>query len=75
MGRCDHTLQYKQEDSVPAPMRRAIHRVSALLEVVDLEFERLLKERESYRSDSGPINTDAILNVDLLEHLLDALLP
>src|SRR5262249_41621118 len=33
-----HTLQYKNEASVPPGIRRAIHRVSALLETVDLEF-------------------------------------
>ena len=70
-----HTLQYKQEGSVPAPVRRAIHRVSALLEMVDLEFERLLEQRESYRSEAGQVAPDATLNVDLLENLLDSLLP
>ncbi|MDD5094450.1 MAG: RelA/SpoT domain-containing protein [Dehalococcoidia bacterium] len=43
-----HTLQYKHEHGVPRPIRRAIHRVSALLETVDLEFERALQEREAY---------------------------
>lgn len=37
-----HVLQYKQEASVPLPVRRSIYRVSALLETVDLEFERVL---------------------------------
>ncbi len=31
-----HKLQYKKENSVPPPLRRAISRVSALLETVDL---------------------------------------
>jgi putative GTP pyrophosphokinase len=70
-----HTLQYKQEGSVPAPVRRAIHRVSALLEMVDLEFEHILEQRESYRSEAGQVAPDAMLNVDLLETLLDNLLP
>ncbi len=43
-----HTLQYKQEDNVPKTVRRSIHRVSAFLETVDLEFERVLSEREQY---------------------------
>ncbi len=38
-----HKLQYKQEQSVPEPVRRSINRVSALLETVDLEFERVLQ--------------------------------
>jgi ppGpp synthetase/RelA/SpoT-type nucleotidyltranferase len=70
-----HTLQYKHEESVPAPVRRAIYRVSALLETVDLEFERVLEQRESYRSEAGEVAPDATLNVDLLENLLDGLLP
>jgi putative GTP pyrophosphokinase len=47
-----HVLQYKQEESVPPPLRRTINRVSALLETVDLEFDRALKEREKYRESS-----------------------
>jgi putative GTP pyrophosphokinase len=70
-----HTLQYKHEESVPAPVRRAIHRVSALLETVDLEFERVLEQRDSYRSEAGQVPPEATLNVDLLESLLDTLLP
>ncbi len=70
-----HTLQYKHEESVPDPVRRAIHRVSALLETVDLEFERVLEQRESYRSSAAQVATDTILNVDLLENLLNTLLP
>lgn len=71
-----HKLQYKQENSVPIPLRRAINRVSALLETVDLEFERVLMERQQYKNDQS-INPegDNILNVDLLEGLCDTLLP
>jgi ppGpp synthetase/RelA/SpoT-type nucleotidyltranferase len=43
-----HKLQYKREASVPVPIRRSINRVSALLEMVDLEFDRVLLEREQY---------------------------
>ncbi len=70
-----HTLQYKQEGSVPVPMRRAIHRVSALLETIDLEFERLLQQRDSYRVEAVQVDQNEELNVDLLEKLLDGLLP
>lgn len=59
-----HTLQYKQEESVPPPVRRAIYRVSALLEMVDLEFERVLEAREEYRREiaapTGPLNVDSL---------------
>jgi putative GTP pyrophosphokinase len=70
-----HALQYKQEASVPPPVRRAIHRVSALLETVDLEFERVLEQRDAYRSDIDLLRTEDDLNVDLLETALDSLLP
>jgi putative GTP pyrophosphokinase len=70
-----HKFQYKHEESVPRPVRRAIHRVSALLETVDLEFERVLSERESYLSAVGTQDGEADLNVDLLAKILDELLP
>lgn len=70
------TLQYKREDSVPADVKRAIHRVSALLETVDLEFERVLDQKEGYRRSIDDQNRDQeTLNVDLLEKVLDGLLP
>jgi putative GTP pyrophosphokinase len=34
-----HILQYKNEENIPEPIKRSIHRVSAILETVDLEFE------------------------------------
>jgi len=43
-----HKLQYKQENNIPVPLIRSINRTAALLEMVDLEFERLLGERDSY---------------------------
>jgi putative GTP pyrophosphokinase len=73
-----HTLQYKQEQSVPVSLRRGIYRVSALLETVDLEFERLLTERAAYREQIIAQDTKQEveeLNVDLLEKVLDELLP
>ncbi len=70
-----HTLQYKQEVSVPATVLRSIYRVSALLETVDLEFERVLDEREIYRSKLNTSDIDKVLNVDLLEKILDYFLP
>ncbi|HEU0053132.1 MAG TPA: RelA/SpoT domain-containing protein [Longimicrobium sp.] len=70
-----HTLQYKQEDSVPPPVRRSIYRVSALLETIDLEFERVLEQRDSYRSTAALSSPDAPLDVDLLQQILDEILP
>jgi len=71
-----HKLQYKTETSVPPPLRRAIHRVSALLEVIDLEFDRLLVERESYKENNiSKVPKSDALNVDTLAALLDEILP
>lgn len=70
-------LQYKREGSVPKQLLRAIGRVSALLETVDLEFERLLTEKERYQIalTSTEINLDQKLNVDLVKLVADENLP
>ena len=77
-----HNLQYKQEQNVPVPVRRSIFRVSALLETVDLELERVLHEREAYRAALAATPVKEIveaeelpLNVDLLQRILDSELP
>lgn len=70
-----HELQYKQEHNVPPPVRRSIHRVSALLETVDLEFERLLQERDTYVAEVAPASVNEELNVDLLAKILASRLP
>lgn len=71
-----HKLQYKKEAGVPPPVRRAINRVSALLETVDLEFERVLVERDSYVSVAySTNNSDDALNVDNLAALLAEIFP
>ncbi len=70
-----HKLQYKQENSVPEQMRRAIHRISSLLELIDSEYERLLTERDQYRSDVRSGGHEGRLNTDVLEAILDARLP
>jgi putative GTP pyrophosphokinase len=70
-----HELQYKNESGVPLPVRRTINRVAALLETVDLEFERVLSERETYVLGIDSHAADSNLNVDLLKSILDDLLP
>ncbi len=74
-----HALQYKHETSVPAAVRRSLSRVSALLETVDLELERVLRvlvERERYKIASAESrNPQDVLNVDLIEHILDETSP
>ena len=69
-----HLLQYKMEESVPLPIRRSIYRLSALLETVDLELERVLAGREQYRSGITH-NVSEPLNADSLQQVLDADLP
>ena len=72
-----HELQYKQEQSVPPAVRRAIYRVSALLETVDLELDRVLAQRLEYvaQVSAKPSAIETDLNVDLLESILDNLWP
>jgi ppGpp synthetase/RelA/SpoT-type nucleotidyltranferase len=70
-----HALQYKHEAGVPPPLRRTIYRASALLETADLEFERVLAEKEAYKETLSEAAGTELLNVDSLERLLDELLP
>lgn len=69
-----HALQYKRESSAPKPLRRSINRIAALLEMVDLELERLLNEQSNYIDNIYSSNTEEI-NVNSLETLLDEILP
>ncbi len=71
-----HKLQYKQEAGVPPPLRRAINRASALLETVDVEFDRLLIARDEYlEAESVVSDPDELLNVDLVEAVLTKIFP
>ena len=70
-----HELQYKIEQSVPDEVRRSIHRIASLLEMVDAEYERLLVEREEYRSKIESDDADRRLNTDILRAVLDRRLP
>jgi len=71
-------LQYKKEENIPKPLLRSIGRVSALLEIVDFEFERLLHERDEYILKAEELvksNVQSELNVDILQALLENHLP
>ncbi len=70
-----HKLQYKQERNVPPPIRRTMYRVSALLETVDLEFQRVLDERQHYEKEIVTLESTEPLNVDLVKSILSELLP
>lgn len=70
-----HDLQYKKEEGVPKPLRRAITRVCALLETVDLELDRVLDEREEYTAEAALAPADFKLDVDILRKVLERRLP
>lgn len=70
-----HTLQYKKESDIPLQLRRTIHRSAALLETVDLEFERVQNERAKYLDNLKDTSIDNLLNIDNLKYTLDANLP
>jgi len=71
-----HKLQYKQETSVPPPLRRSINRVSALLESVDIDFDRILQERDIYiQQNAKQGKPDDLLNVDSVEAILANIFP
>lgn len=75
-----HKLQYKQESGVPHPIRRTINRVSALLETVDLELQRVLDERVAYKKHASDAvaqfpSVEEELNVDNLSLILSEIFP
>jgi putative GTP pyrophosphokinase len=71
-----HKLQYKQEVSVPPPLRRSISRASALLEMVDIEFERFLEARNLYIEQKPEIeNSHELINVDIIDAVLGKIFP
>jgi hypothetical protein len=71
-----HLLQYKREMDIPFELRRTINRVAALLEIVDLEFERVESERKKYLGKIiNGFTDDDTLNIDKLKYILDKNLP
>jgi putative GTP pyrophosphokinase len=68
-----HVLQYKHESDIPLTLRRSINRLSALLETVDLEFERLVSDRNNYLIKF--LDDKETLNVETLRRVLDELFP
>lgn len=70
-----HSLQYKKEADIPFELRRTINRAAALLETVDLEFERVQNERRKYFSSINSTKNNDILNIDTLKYVLDQNLP
>lgn len=73
-----HDLQYKREEDVPKQLQRSINRVAALLELTDIEFERVLSSREDYikKVHNKTIDTEnETLNTDVLKEILFRMWP
>lgn len=70
-----HVLQYKKEKDVPSQISRSIYRVAALLETVDLEFNRVLEERDAYVNSKESTQSSTILDADNLKLILDQSFP
>jgi len=71
-----HKLQYKNEENVPKDQVRSINRVSALLETVDLELDRVNEGRMDYISAGLKfLSEDTPLNVDIASKILAELWP
>lgn len=75
-----HKLQYKIEDQIPKPLQRTINRISAILELVDLEFDRVLCQRDDYIADveseaENLTKVNSILNIEILRVISKKHLP
>lgn len=66
-----HLLNYKDDFEIPEHMIRDMSRISALLETVDSEFFKLLKDKELYIKQ---LSSNKI-NATNLEKILDTMLP
>ncbi|MCK9412357.1 MAG: RelA/SpoT domain-containing protein [Prolixibacteraceae bacterium] len=74
-----YLIEYKETALIPKPLKRSISRLSALLETVDLEFERLLLEKQHFQKLQEESLHDnylkEILNQENLIKILDKHLP
>lgn len=68
-------LQYNEPSFAPQSVQRSLFRVAALLEIVDLELERVQAERYAYRNEVLIDEAEQPLNVDLLEVVLSRHFP
>lgn len=68
-----HHLQYKNEEDIPLPLKRSMNRISALLEIIDLEVNRILTEQYNYINEISSKNnfSDTKLNVDTLRLIIE----
>ena len=68
-------IDYKEGEEIPKSIKRSMGRVSALLETVDLEFERLLDEKINYETGIKSATANETLDEEIIEKLLDHHLP
>jgi ppGpp synthetase/RelA/SpoT-type nucleotidyltranferase len=65
-----HYLNYKERKDVGKPLQRPLSRISALLELIDGEYDRLLNLKEEYLKNADISDTAETLNVDLLSKII-----
>lgn len=65
-------FNYKNVENVPRNLLRGIGRISALLETIDFEIERLISERSEYieKLENEGTHSDEKLNIDLTYKIL-----
>lgn len=61
----DHKLRYKNKEEIPAPLRRQLYRISALLETADEQFESLSRRLEDVRREYSEAVTKGSLDLPL----------
>ncbi|WP_048507274.1 GTP pyrophosphokinase [Chryseobacterium angstadtii] len=67
-----NALQYKDEKNVPRQIARSIGRVSALLEIIDLELERTLHDRDLYIEQINKnIDQGQELNIEIIKKVFN----
>ena len=70
-----HLIDYKNSSDLAKPMKRSISRISALLEIVDFEFERLLSEKSEFQENKERQESEDFLNEKNLIEILNKKLP
>lgn len=65
-----HYLNYKERKDVGKPLQRPLSRISALLELIDEEYDRLLNLKEEYLKNADISDSAETLNVDLLSKMI-----
>lgn len=62
---CSHSLNYKSSLNVPPGIKRPLHRLSALLEVVDSELDHIKKSHQEYKETVERLDIEGLLREDL----------